>query len=177
MIKSGYCGKIIKPKDIKNNCQKYHKECYKKQHKEYTKKFMHGYNRRSYVMARRRISSRLYWKKNHDKILKKQREYNKNPKNKARIKAYQKKYFSKPEIKSKMREKYRKKMLEYVKVPMLNNMPLQEGNKLKMMPSKEKKVVRSEYIYCDGMAKEIQKQVPKMMDEIALKLLNEEEKK
>lgn len=93
--------------------------------------------------------------------------------------ALSKKWRTDPEFRRKGIEasakNYKKRNLEYVKVPMLINYNLQSKNEFHTMPPKNKKLVSHELIYCDGMSQDIQKMVPKMMDEIALKLLYEDE--
>ena len=88
---------------------------------------------------------RIYWKAYYEK--------NKDKLAKKR-KAYREK--NKDKIAKKGKAYYQKRKEEFVKVPYIEN---------------KRKV---DYIYANGEAKRIQKQVPKLTQEIMLKLLNEE---
>ena len=74
-------------------------------------------------------------------------------------------------------EQENKKKKEYWRKYYLKNKKLliekQKGKYVKIPKLKGRK----EKVYADGSTQEIQKQVPQMMDEIAIKILNEKEVK
>ena len=159
--KCKHCKRMIKAGDVHSSKQEYHKKCSKLSHKEYYK--------RPEVKKRVKAYQRLYYGK--PEIIEKRREYArkryielcKNPKN---METYL----------GRARELRRRRELEYVKIPILRPMRWQKTNlKEHRIHLKKRKFSASQYIYCNGMSQKIQKQIPKMMDEIALKLLNEDD--
>ena len=86
-----------------------------------------------------------------------QKAYQKSDKYKACQKAYQKSDKYKAYQKAYMKAHYKTYYQKYVKIPCLNNLK------------------NLNYVYADGEAQEIQKQVPELTQKIMLKLLNENE--
>jgi len=81
-----------------------------------------------------------------------QKAYHKAYQNSDKYKAYKKAY-----MKAYMKAHYKTYYQKYVKIPCLNNLK------------------NLNYVYADGEAQEIQKQVPELTQKIMLKLLNENE--
>ena len=150
-------------KEIKNpyNTQKYHKECVKegvkKRRREYNQKPENKKRRREYYQKpENKKKAREYYQK--PEVKKKAREYNQKPENKKRIKKYQQRpevkkrkreYYQKPEVKKKIRERFLRK--GYVKIPTISG----------------KKIL----VYSNGVAEEIQKQIPELTQKVMKKML------
>ena len=109
------------------------------------------------------VEKRLKEYNQRPEIKKKHREYYQRPEIKKRIKEY----YQKPEIK-KRRRKY---MREYNQKPEIRK-KLKERDK-----QRQKKFVKIptstklEYVYANGVAQELQRKVPEMMEKIAKKLI------
>ena len=112
--------------------------------KKQVKKYKREYYQRPEVKKHRREYQKEY--KQRPEVKKHIREYNQRPE----VKKHQREYKQRPEVKKHQREYKQKRELEFVKIPTIKGI---------------------EKIYADGKAKEIQKQVPEMMNKIALKLL------
>lgn len=155
---------VCKKKLPKNasNSRKYHKKCAKIKRKEvYTK-----YNQRPDVKERVREYNKKYHQRldvkkrvreyrQRPKVKKRIEEYYNRPEVKKKIEEYYTKYNQRPEVKKRVRDRLKSKLSGFVKIPTA------QGTK--------------ELVYADGVAKEIQKQIPELTQKIMMKLLNKKQ--